>query len=116
MRLRWNGSSYSGQLRRASLPPTVALGIAPGVVRRGGTLSLSLPPGFEGCALDVAYRMPEDELLRSGTWRVWAKLDQSGRGTAHIDQDIERGRVVIDQIRACNRDWAPALGSFMIWP
>ena len=116
MKLYWNGSGYTGQLRESRSAHIIPIEVTPEIVRRGAAVSLRFPTGFEGCPIDVAYRMPDDELARAGVWRTWSKLDPLGRGTAHIDQDIERGHVVIDQIRACDRTWTSAQGSFSIWP
>jgi hypothetical protein len=69
-----------------------------------------------GCPVDLEYRLPEDELARSGLWKNWCTLDRDGRCTVIIGQDAEGGRVEIQRIRFCRGDWLPALGSFEIVP
>ena len=77
---------------------------------------MQLPSTVGGCPIDVAYRMPEDELMRAGIWLLWTQLGTDGKGAAWIDRDAERGLIVIDRIRACHGDWVPAQASFVIVP
>jgi len=116
MTIRRAGSGY----RVATYPQTgatpVQVATSPGVVHRGQTVRAEFPASLAGCEIDVAYNMPEDELLRAGVWSSWVKLDVQGGGVAQVGRDAERGLVVIDHVRGCKGDWMPARGSFVIIP
>jgi hypothetical protein len=116
LRLRYNGAGYDVQTHPTPAADPVRLLIEPQTVRRGHNMRVRLPVAFASCPIDVAYRMPDDELARAGIWYSWATLDGSGAGTGRVDQDAERGSIVIDRVRACHRDWAPAQGSFLLVP
>jgi hypothetical protein len=124
MRMRWDGA----QFQVATQPP---VGGAPvifavtaygegdgnaGAVRRGQMARIHAPKAFANCALDVAYRMPDDELMRGGVWFHWTELDVSGSGTARVSVDAERGLVVMDRVRACGSRWMPAQAQFVTDP
>jgi hypothetical protein len=116
VRLRYNGSGYDVETRPEPAGPPVTFSMEPEMVGRGHTIGLRLPAELAGCPIDVAYRMPEDELMRAGVWYTWASLDAGGAGVARVDRDAERGLILIDRVRACHRDWRPARGSFVIVP
>lgn len=116
VRLRWDGSRYQITVQAQAQSPQVPASVNPGIVRRGHEVQLQLPIAYAGCSVDLAYRMPEDELMRSGVWLNWTRLDSQARGAAHIDQDAERGVIQIDHLRPCGRKWLPAQGSFVVIP
>ena len=116
MRLRWDGSQYQVIAQPQVQTPQVPVSVTPGIVRRGHDVQVQLPAAYAGCSVDLAYRMPEDELMRSGIWWNWTRLDSQSRGLAHIDQDAERGVIQIDHLRPCGRKWLPAQGSFVLIP
>ncbi len=100
------------QPKRQSLQAAVS----PAVIHRGQSVRAQFPVALAGCDIDVAYRMPEDELLRGGVWSSWMKLDARGGGTTQVSRDAERGAIVIDHVRGCRGEWAPVHGSFVIIP
>ena len=53
-------------------------------VRGGQSTRLQFPMTFAGCAIDVAYRMPENNLMRGGVSLRWTELDASGTGLARV--------------------------------
>ncbi len=93
----------------------VLMRVVPDTVDRGLVVKVSLPE-HASCPVDVEYRMPEDELARSGIWKNWTTLDASGAGSVRIGQDAERGLVQIERVRFCHQGWLPAAGSFTIIP
>lgn len=116
MRMRWDGSQYRVLTQpQASGTPTV-FAVIPREVRRGQMARLQFAAAFAGCTIDVAYRMPEDELMRGGVWLRWTELDAAGTGRAPVSVDAEGGLVVIDQVRACGRAWTPSQASFVVVP
>lgn len=116
MTIRWTGSDYRVVTHPQSKRQPVPAAVFPGIVHRGQSMRARFPAAFAGCDIDVAYRMPEDELLRAGVWSSWMKLDAQGGGTAKVNQDAERGLVVIDHVRGCDGEWMPAQGSIVIIP
>lgn len=95
--------------------PAVRIGVSPASVNRSDALSVEVE-GFPGCRLDVEYRLPGDELARSGLWKGWCTLDAAGKCRARIDRDAERGVVQIRRIRLCGNSWRRADASFEILP
>jgi dolichyl-phosphate-mannose-protein mannosyltransferase len=116
LRMRWTGSGYAVAVQPPSRATAVSLRVAPPFVDRGHEVRVQFPAAMKGCPIDVAYRLPEDELMRAGIWPSWITPDASGAGLAYVDRDAERGLVVIDRIRACGHDWLSARGSFTIIP
>jgi hypothetical protein len=121
--IRWDGAQYRVTRQPQAAGPRVPIAIAPagfavmpGAVRRGQPARIQLPATFANCAIDVAYRMPDDELIRSGVWNRWSDLNGSASGTARVNVDAERGKVVIDRVRGCGQGWVPAEGSFVTEP
>lgn len=51
--------------------------VSPASVDRSGTVSVGVE-GFANCPLDAEYRLPDDELARSGVWKNWCRLDAGG--------------------------------------
>jgi hypothetical protein len=95
--------------------PAAAISISPASVDRSDAVSVEVE-GFAGCRLDVEYRLPDDELARSGVWKNWCRLDAAGKCRPTINQDAERGVVQIVRIRLCERGWQRANASFGILP
>ncbi len=95
--------------------PETVVRVVPASVSRGGAVSVEAV-GFPGCSLDVEYRMPDDELARSGLWKNWCTLDALGKCRASVDRDAERGIVQIRRIRPCGNTWHRANASFEILP
>jgi hypothetical protein len=116
MRMRWDGSQYRVLTQPQASGPSVVFSIIPAEVRRGQTTRLQFPMAFADCAIDVSYRMPNDELMRGGVWLRWTELDSAGTGLARVNVDAERELVVIDQVRACGRAWISARASFVVVP
>ena len=116
LRMRWDGSQYRVLTQPQASGPPVVFSILPRDVRGGQTTRLQLPVAFAGCAIDVAYRMPENNLMRGGVWLRWTELDAAGTGLASVNVDAERGLVVIDRVRACGRAWMPSQESFVVVP
>ncbi|HLN01260.1 MAG TPA: hypothetical protein VK335_18370 [Bryobacteraceae bacterium] len=116
MNIRWDGSVYRTTTQAQPRETPVLLSAAPRFVHRRQNIKVQFPAKFAGCTVDVAYRMPEDELMRAGVWQSWMTLSATSSGAAGIGRDAERGMVVIDHIRACGGDWIPAQGSFVIIP
>jgi hypothetical protein len=119
-------SIYAAVMHAGAAPVRVSLGepitqepaatilISP-VVDRSDAVSVAVE-GFAGCGLDVEYRLPDDELARSGVWKNWCALDAAGKCRATINQDAERGMVQIRRIRLCGGRWHRANASFEILP
>lgn len=116
LRMRWDGSQYRVLTQPQASGPPVVFAVSPREVRGGQTTQLQFPAGFAGCAIDVAYRMPENNLMRGGVWLRWTELDAAGTGLARVNADAERGLVAIDRVRACGRPWLPSEVSFVIVP
>ena len=116
MRMRWDGSQYRVLTQPQASGPPIVFAVIPGEVRRGQTTRLQFPVALADCAIDVAYRMPNDELMRGGVWLRWTEINSAGAGVARVNVDAERGLVVIDQVRACGRAWIPAQASFVVVP
>jgi len=116
MTIRRAGSGFRATTHARSDAAPVQVVVSPGVVHRGQQVRAALPVSFAGCEIGVAYNMPEDELLRSGVWPLWMKLDTQGGGVAQVGRDAERGLIVIDHVRGCQGEWMPARGSFVIIP
>lgn len=85
-------------------------------VRGGQSTPLQFPMAFAGCAIDVAYRMPENNLMRGGVWLRWTEFHAAGTGLAWVNADAEGGPVAIDRVRACGRAWMPSQASFVVVP
>jgi len=94
---------------------TATISISPASVDRSDAVSVTVE-GFAGCGLDVEYRLPDDELARSGIWKNWCTLDAAGKCSATINQDAERGLVQIRRIRLCGGAWHRAIATFQILP
>jgi hypothetical protein len=116
MRMRWDGSQYRVLTQPQASGPPLVFAAVPREVRRGQTTRLQFPMAFAGCAVDVAYRMPENNLMRGGVWLRWTELDTAGTGLARVNADAEGGLVAIDHVRACGRAWTPARASFVVVP
>ncbi len=95
--------------------PFATISISPASVDRSDTVSVTVE-GFAGCGLDAEYRLPDDELARSGVWKNWCTLDAAGKCRATVNQDAERGVVRIRRIRLCGGAWHRANASFEILP
>lgn len=120
-------SIYAAVVHAGTTPIRVSLGepitrespaaitISPGIVDRGDAVSVEVE-GIADCRLDVEYRLPDDELARSGVWNNWCTLDAAGKCRATINQDAERGVVRIRRIRLCGGEWHRANASFAILP
>jgi hypothetical protein len=94
---------------------TLATTAAPASVNRNNQVALKIG-SFRECGLDVEYRLPGDELARSGLWKHWCTVGADGVCTARIDQDAERGIVQIERVRLCGGDWRRTNASFEILP
>ncbi len=95
--------------------PWTRIAITPQSVNRSRQVSVEVP-GFPSCRLDVEYRLPDDELARSGIWKNWCTLDADGRCHPTITQDAERGVVQVRRIRLCDGEWRRTQASFEILP
>jgi hypothetical protein len=95
--------------------PSAKMTIFPASVNRSDAVSIEVE-GSPACRLDVEYRLPGDELARSGLWKDWCTLDAAGKCQAGIDQDAERGLVEIRRIRLCGGQWQRTQASFEILP
>jgi hypothetical protein len=95
--------------------PGMAVTVIPASVHRNNQLTLKVS-GFCGCDVDVEYRMPDDELARSGLWKNWCQVTAEGTCTARIQQDAERGIVQIRRIRLCGGEWRRTSASFEVLP
>jgi hypothetical protein len=120
-------SIYSAVVHAGTMPVRVSVGeritqeaaaaisISPASVDRSDEVSVEVE-GFAGCRVDVEYRLPDDELARSGVWKNWCSLDVAGKCRASINQDAERGVVQIRRVRLCGGKWRRAYASFEILP
>jgi hypothetical protein len=116
---RWErgGLARRVTVQPQSRAPETRLSFAPEFVHRGNAIEMQAPTSSRsGCPVDVAFTMPEDELMRSGVWPAWVQVNSCGRGVAHVSPDAERGLIRIDHVRACGGPWAPAQGSFVVIP
>lgn len=116
LQMRWTGSGYTVTVQPPSRKPALSLSVTPPFVNRGHEVRIQFPAAMKGCPIDVAYRMPEDELMRAGIWPAWVTPGADGAGRAFVDRDAERGLIIIDRIHACGQDWLPARASFTIIP
>ena len=116
LRMRWDGSQYRVLTQPQASGPPVEFALIPREVRGGQTTRLQFPVAFASCAIDVAYRMPENNLMRGGVWLRWTELDSAGTGLARVSPDAEGGLVAIDRVRACGRAWMPSQASFVVAP
>jgi len=116
MRMRWDGSQYRVVMQPQESGPPVVFAVIPRDVRGGQSTRLQFPAAYAGCAIDVAYRMPENNLMRGGVWLRWTQLDAAGTGLARVNPDAEGGLVAIDRVRACGRAWMPSQASFVVVP
>ena len=117
LRMKWDGAGYRVIAQRPSRAGEARVSFMPEIVHRGQSIEMQWTPGSHGgCPVDVAYNMPEDELMRAGVWLQWVKLDDHGRGMARVNPDAERGVIRIDHVRACGGEWEPAQGTFVVIP
>ncbi len=116
MTIRRAGSGFRAAIIPQPRHDTVSVEFAPAIVHRGQSVEARFPAALAGCEIDLAYRIPDDELQRAGVWPAWMKLDDRSRGWASISRDAERGTIVVEGVRACHGDWVPARGTFLIIP
>ncbi|HVY94929.1 MAG TPA: hypothetical protein VHA14_19335 [Bryobacteraceae bacterium] len=121
-------SIYSAIVHAAGTPVRVIAGhpvthesaipitATPSSVNRSNEISLQVPAAKSGCSLDAEYRMPHDELARSGLWKSWCTVAADGTCAARINQDAERGIVQIQRVRLCGGEWRRTNVSFEILP